>query len=61
MALSGITVADPDGGVLNLTIAQQTTNSLRSVLGATLGLRVSEEDESEGLDLASHGERGYSP
>ncbi len=30
------------------------------VLDATLGLRVSEEQESEGLDLAQHGERGYS-
>jgi len=34
---------------------------LLRVLDATLGLRVSEEDESEGLDLAAHGERGYSP
>ncbi|MEP7311738.1 MAG: ammonium transporter [Pseudomonadota bacterium] len=31
------------------------------VLDLTLGLRVSEEQESEGLDLAQHGERGYSP
>ncbi|HEY4210926.1 MAG TPA: ammonium transporter [Steroidobacteraceae bacterium] len=30
------------------------------ILDATLGLRVSEENESEGLDLAQHGERGYS-
>jgi ammonium transporter, Amt family len=29
------------------------------LLDATLGLRVSEESESEGLDLAEHGERGY--
>jgi ammonium transporter, Amt family len=29
-------------------------------LDATLRLRVSEEQESEGLDLAEHGERGYS-
>jgi Amt family ammonium transporter len=34
---------------------------LLKVLDATLGLRVSEEAESEGLDLAQHGERGYSP
>jgi len=34
---------------------------LLKALDATLGLRVSEESESEGLDLASHGERGYSP
>jgi ammonium transporter, Amt family len=30
------------------------------VIEATVGLRVSEEQETEGLDLASHGERGYS-
>ena len=29
------------------------------LLDATLGLRVSEESESVGLDLAEHGERGY--
>ncbi len=29
------------------------------VLEATMGLRVSEEDEVQGLDLSSHGERGY--
>ena len=34
---------------------------LLKLLDVTLGLRVSEESESEGLDLASHGERGYSP
>ncbi len=34
---------------------------LLKVLDATLGLRVSDEQESEGLDLAEHGERGYSP
>jgi ammonia channel protein AmtB len=34
---------------------------LRKLLDATQGLRVSEESESEGPDLASHGERGYNP
>jgi Amt family ammonium transporter len=33
---------------------------LLKVLDITLGLRVSEEQESEGLDLAEHGERSYS-
>jgi Amt family ammonium transporter len=33
---------------------------LLKVLDITLGLRVSDEQESEGLDLAEHGERGYS-
>ena len=30
------------------------------LLDATLGLRVNDEQETEGLDLASHGERSYS-
>jgi Amt family ammonium transporter len=30
------------------------------LIDVTLGLRVSEEQEREGLDLAQHGERGYS-
>jgi Amt family ammonium transporter len=30
------------------------------VIDAALGLRVSEDQEREGLDLALHGERGYS-
>ncbi len=29
------------------------------ILDATIGLRVSEEEESEGLDLSQHGETGY--
>jgi len=29
------------------------------ILDATMGLRVSEEDESTGLDLSQHGEVGY--
>jgi len=35
------------------------TWGLLKLLDATLGLRVSEESESVGLDLAEHGERGY--
>jgi ammonium transporter, Amt family len=31
------------------------------ILAVVFGLRVSEEKETEGLDLAEHGERGYSP
>ncbi|HEV7607675.1 MAG TPA: ammonium transporter [Steroidobacteraceae bacterium] len=31
------------------------------LLDAIVGLRVGEEKETEGLDLAEHGERGYSP
>jgi Amt family ammonium transporter len=29
------------------------------VIDVAIGLRVNEEQESEGLDLASHDERGY--
>ncbi len=29
------------------------------VVGAMVGLRVSEDDETEGLDITAHGERGY--
>jgi Amt family ammonium transporter len=32
---------------------------LLKLLAATVGLRVSDEQETEGLDLAAHGERGY--
>jgi Amt family ammonium transporter len=35
------------------------TWALLKILDATLGLRVSDEQESEGLDLAQHGEHGY--
>jgi Amt family ammonium transporter len=37
------------------------TWALLKGLDATLGLRVSDEQESEGLDLSEHGERGYGP
>jgi Amt family ammonium transporter len=29
------------------------------IVDKTIGLRVSEEDEREGLDLSQHGEEGY--
>jgi Amt family ammonium transporter len=31
------------------------------LMDAVVGVRVSEDKETEGLDLAEHGERGYSP
>lgn len=45
--------------VIGLWCALITFVLLR-ILDATLGLRVPEEHEVEGLDLGSHGERGYS-
>ncbi len=35
------------------------TFAILKVLDATMGLRVSEQDEVQGLDLSLHGERGY--
>ena len=33
--------------------------AILKVLDITMGLRVSEDEELEGLDLSSHDERGY--
>jgi Amt family ammonium transporter len=32
---------------------------IAKVVAATIGLRVSEEGEAQGLDIADHGEEGY--
>jgi Amt family ammonium transporter len=37
------------------------TWGILKLLGVFLRLRVGEDKETEGLDLAEHGERGYSP
>jgi len=34
---------------------------LFKLIDLVIGLRVTEEDEREGLDVASHGERAYNP
>jgi Amt family ammonium transporter len=36
------------------------TYVILKVIDVIVGLRVSDEQETEGLDLAQHGERGYS-
>ena len=41
--------------------ARCVTWVILKVLDVMVGLRVTEEQETEGLDLALHGERGYSP
>ena len=33
--------------------------SILKILDATMGLRVSQEHETQGLDLSQHGEEGY--
>ncbi|KAF0122693.1 MAG: ammonium transporter Amt family, partial [bacterium] len=35
------------------------TFAILKILDWTLGLRISEEEESDGLDLSQHGESGY--
>jgi Amt family ammonium transporter len=47
----GVIVTIVYTGVVSLIILK--------ALDAVIGLRVAEEDESEGLDLALHQERGY--
>ena len=32
---------------------------IAKMISATVGLRVSEEEEIDGLDISTHGERGY--
>jgi Amt family ammonium transporter len=47
-------------GVLAATVwCALVTFVILKLIGATIGLRVSEEQEREGLDLAQHGERAY--
>ena len=45
--------------IVTVVWAAVATYIIILVVRATVGLRVNEEDESEGLDLSSHGERGY--
>ncbi len=67
---SGFTVQQSIGaqvGVQALGIAVAaawcalTTWLILKLMDVVVGVRVSEEKETEGLDLAEHGERGYSP
>ena len=47
------------GVVLTAVFAFVSTYVLARIIHRTLGLRVSEEDEIEGLDITQHGESGY--
>jgi Amt family ammonium transporter len=49
------------GVVAAATWCALATWVILKVLDLVFRLRVSEEKETEGLDLAEHGERGYSP
>jgi Amt family ammonium transporter len=45
--------------VLTILLAVIGTVIIASIVKATIGLRVDEEVETVGLDLAEHGEEGY--
>jgi Amt family ammonium transporter len=47
------------GLVATLAWSVVITFIILKVVQAITGLRVREEDESEGLDVSTHGERGY--
>ena len=48
------------GALITWVLAAVGTIIILKVVDATVGLRVSEEDELEGLDLSQHGEEAYS-
>ncbi len=45
--------------IVTAVYSMAVTFVLLKILGATMGLRVSEEDEHRGLDLCAHGEEAY--
>jgi Amt family ammonium transporter len=47
--------------LVTVVFATVVTFVLLKILDATMGLRVSQEEEYRGLDLAEHGEEGYIP
>ncbi len=60
MTMSSQVLAQTIGVVATAAWCGVVTWGILKVIDATVGLRVTEEQESEGLDLAQHGERGYS-
>ena len=47
------------GVVVTIAFAMIVTVIILSILKATMGLRVSDEEERMGLDLTQHNERAY--
>ena len=60
MTMSSQVIAQGLGVVAAVAWGAGATWVILKIIDATVGLRVSEEQEREGLDLAQHGERGYS-
>jgi Amt family ammonium transporter len=57
---TALLLANAKATVVGCLYAAGVTFVLLKVLDATLGLRVAEEVEVEGLDQHLHGEKGYS-
>ena len=49
-----------EGAVATILYSGVVTFVIVKILDATMGLRVSPEEESDGLDIALHNERGFS-
>ena len=47
------------GVAISWTLAIVGTLVILKIVDVTIGLRVSEEEELQGLDLSQHGEEGY--
>jgi ammonia channel protein AmtB len=45
--------------LLPMRVLAQSISVARQLVDALLGLRVTEEEETEGLDINQHDERGY--
>lgn len=56
---SGLVMAQFKAIAVTLVLSVVATAVIALILKATIGLRVSEEIETSGLDLAEHGEEGY--
>jgi Amt family ammonium transporter len=55
----GVLVGQIVAVIVTWVFAAVATFILLKILDATMGLRVSEQEEIEGLDLTQHGEEGY--
>jgi Amt family ammonium transporter len=59
MTIAGQVWIQFKGVAVTVAITAVVTFILLKIIGATVGLRVSEDEETEGLDLVLHNERGY--
>ncbi|WP_308874317.1 hypothetical protein [Thiothrix subterranea] len=58
--MGGQVITQASGVLLTVVWSGVVSFVLFKLIDMTMGLRVSEEEERQGLDTASHGERAYS-